>query len=124
MIARILAVVVLAGVVCLSCASGHNYQGDIRDITDVSRSVIERERRLLEDRVNGWARSLDALQRDEKVRQPIEDNRTSSYAGWIDSGRSVLSMFDAKLSGNPSTVSFTRQEWGRAESVYCRLVRE
>lgn len=114
--------------IMLACAaaacSSYEYKGDIRDITDVGRPVIERERKLLEERVNGWARSMDRLQKDEKIRQPIEDNRTGSFAGDIDSGRAVLQMLDAKLAGGAPKASFTREEWGRAEAVYCRLLRE
>ena len=115
---------ILAGLILAACTGGPEYKGDLRDITDVPRTVVEREQRLLEERVNGWARGLDSLQRDNKVRQPIEDNRTSNVAGWVDSGRWVLAMFEAKLAGGPATVSFTRKEWGAAEDVYCRLVRE
>jgi len=113
----------LAALVLAGC-NAYEYKGDIRDITDVSRSVVERERKLLEERINGWARDMDRVQRNEKVGQPLEDNRTASYAGYIDCGYIVLRLFDARLAGGAPTVTFTREEWGRAESVYCRLQRE
>lgn len=103
------------------------YKGDMSNITNVPRALVEREKQLLEKRMNSWARQIAQQRREahnpEKDSTPWSSDWEFKLRSQLQEAQWVDAMLERKLKTSGKIVDFTRQEWGRAEGVYCRLKR-
>lgn len=108
-------------VLLMACATAE-YKGDIRYITDVPRHIVEREVRLLTDRLNSWARQVDSSDLQQGTRsEPYHNDQGMAIRIKITAGKRVLTLLKDKLAASGPTIDFTRKEWGRAADAHCRL---
>ena len=106
----------------LAGCTAKEYKGDIRYITNVPRRIVEREIRLLKERINTWARQVSHSDLvNDTAKKPYHNDQGIALRMRISSGRSVLRMLADKLRYSGSKIDFTRKEWGRASRVYCTL---
>ncbi len=93
----------LFALLLVRCASPE-YKGDMAYITNVPCRIIEREARLLKERINRWARQVDYSDRTEGTTEnPYKNDQGVAIRLRISSARRVLRMLRIKLKSAGAT---------------------